>query len=299
MEKKITFIGGGVIGAGLAVNAAMHDFKVWIYDIRTVEEISPAVKDILSIFVTNEVCTAEQADSYFENISFTTDLKEAVEDAPFIQECIAERIELKQGMYRSIQEIAGDKPIIASTTSMLLPSDLQKDALYPERILVGHPYNPSYLLPLIEVCGGEKTSEESVQEAKAYYEEIGKKPIICHKEKFGLIANMVSWAALDAAKKAIVDGVCSVDEMDQALMYGPGLRMAITGQILTISMGVKGGLRAMGDKYGKSNPVDLILADGCDEELANRPAELGQDYESVAAFRDRLIIKILKEQKVM
>ena len=296
MNKKMTVVGGGIIGAGLAVNALMHDFDVCIYDIRPAEELEPGMRDIFSVFVNNELCSREQADAWLDKVRYTNDMKAALEGVGFVQECVSENPDVKHGVYRQIQEVVGDQAIIASSTSMLLPSELQKDAMYPECIMVGHPFNPSYLLPLVEICGSD---EAKVKEAVAYYTEMGKKPIVCHKEKFGLIANAVSLSAMKAAKDAILDGLCSVEEMDQALMYGPGLRMAVTGQILAISLGVKGGMRAMGAKYGKVNPEDLILADGVDEELAHRPEELGRDHESVAAFRDKMIVKILQEQGML
>lgn len=296
MNKKVTFVGVGIIGAGLAANALLGGLDVFLYDIADVRQ---NLKDVLDKLAKVGVCTPEEAIKAYERVTYTADLREAVRGAGFVQECIAENLEIKKEMYRQIQEVVGNQAVIASSTSMLLPTELQKDALYPECILVGHPYNPSYLLPLIEICGGEQTDRENIALAVEYYKVMGKKPIVCRKEKFGLIVNMVSWAAMDAAKKAILDGVCTVEEMDQAIMYGPGMRMAITGQILTMSLGVKGGMRAMGSKYGKANPEDLILADGLDEELANRPEELGQDNESIADFRDKVIAVILKEQKML
>lgn len=294
--EKLAFVGVGMIGAGLAVNAMLNGYEVALYDIQ---EVTGNITACLDALVDAQVCTREEADAAFARGTYTDNLAQAVTGAVFVQECVAERLELKQEMYRKIQEITGDRAVIASSTSMLLPTKLQEGALYPECIVVGHPYNPSYLLPLIEVCGGEQTSPDAVRRAVEIYTGMGKKPIVCRKEVFGLIVNMVSWAALDAAKKAILDGVCTVEEMDQALMYGPGLRMAVTGQILTISLGVKGGMRAMGGKYGEVHQEDLILADGLDEELAHRPEELGRDNDSVARFRDRMIADILRGQGLL
>lgn len=295
-KGKLAFVGVGMIGAGLAVNAMLQGFETALYDIQPVEE---NIRAALKALVDAGVCTQAQADQAYARGSYTDDLAQAVTGAQFVQECVAENLELKQQMYRRIQEITGNGAVIASSTSMLLPSKLQEGALYPECILVGHPYNPSYLLPLVEVCGGEQTSQANVDKAVSIYTDMGKMPLVCRKEAFGLIANMVSWAALDAAKKAILGGVCTVEDMDKALMFGPGLRMAVTGQVLTISLGVKGGMRAMGAKYGKVNEEDLILADGLDEELAHRPEALGRDNDSVAVFRDRIIARILQDQGVL
>ena len=296
MGKKLAFVGIGMIGAGLAVNAMLNGYETALYD---VVDATANVRDILDALVDIRVCTREEAGAAYARAHYTGDLREAVTGAEFVQECIAENLEVKQAMYRSIQEIAGDAPVIASSTSMLLPTKLQEGALYPERIVVGHPYNPSYLLPLVEICAGEQTSPAAVEAAKEIYTGMGKKPIVCRREVFGLIANMINWKLLEASKEAIFGGICTVEELDQALMYGPGLRLAVTGQILTTSLGVKGGLRAMGAKYGKENPDDLVLADGLDEELAHRTEKQGRNEAGVLKFRDQMIADILRGQGVL
>lgn len=101
--------------------------------------------------------------------------------------------------------------------------------------------HPSYLLPLIEVCGGRETSDEVIAKAIEIYKGMGKVPVHCKKEVPGFIVSRISWSAMDIAKEIVMDGVCSVEDMDKAIMYGPGMRMAITGQILTLSLGNQGG----------------------------------------------------------
>lgn len=296
MGKKIAFAGIGMIGAGLAVNAMLAGYETALYDIV---DASSNVDTILDILVENGVCTREEADAARKRSYYTNDLEEAVTGAEFVQECVAENLEIKKELYRKIQKIVGGGAVISSSTSMLLPTKLQEGALNPECIVVGHPYNPSYLLPLVEICGGEQTSQASIDKAVEIYTGMGKKPIVCRKETFGLIANMFSWSGFEAAKKAVVDGVCTVEEMDLAVMYGPGLRLAIAGPILNVSMGVKGGMHAMGNKYGEVNEVDKLLADGLDVELAHRAPEHGQDHESVLKFRDKMIVSILKAQDLL
>ncbi len=144
-------------------------------------------------------------------------------------------------------------------------------------------------------AGATSKAEVDEKKAKEIYESMGKVPVVCQKEINGFIVNRLSWAALDAAKESVADGVCSVEDMDKAIMYGPGLRMAVTGQILTISLGVQGGYREAAKKYGKEpDPVDLILADGVDEQIKNRAPEEGQTVEEVIRWRDKMFVKILK-----
>jgi len=298
--KKAAFVGTGLIGTGLAVNAVMHGYDVHMFYRRNLEALQDRVRASLQIFAENSVCSAEQAEAWFQSITFTMDLAEAVQGAVIIQESIAERLEMKQELYAQIQDICGDGPIIASSTSELFPSALSAGAKYPERIVVGHPYNPSHLLPVIEICGGETASAETVASAKAIYAEWGKVPVICLKETKGFIVNSVSWAATRVCREQVVNGVCTAEDMDKAIMYGPGLRMAVLGQILTMSLGVEGGFREMAAKYGLPfNPDNEILAQGVDEMLENRSPEQGNTPETAQAYRDKMILEILKLQNML
>lgn len=301
-KYNITFIGTGMIGGGLAVNAMLAGNNVTLYDVIEPEKIRENIQSIMDIMVQTGATDEKTAREAMDKALFTCDMKEAVMNADFVQECIPERVNLKQSTYRTIQEIAGDRPVIASSTSSLFPSILQEGALFPDRILVGHPYNPSYLLPLIEVCGGKETSREAVKDAMDVYEAMGKVPIECRKEVKGFIVNKVSWNAMATAKEIVDEGICSVEDMDKAIMYGPGMRMAVTGQLLTMSLGVDGGFREYEKKYsGKetASPSYLALADGIDEELARRPVEKGRTVKEVIEYRDKMFAEILKAQGML
>lgn len=297
MKKyKMVFCGTGMIGAGLAANAIIHDMDVTLYDVVTPEKIR---ENIIKIYRILEKAGAVSKNllEKFEHVKISTDLKEAVQNADFVQECVPEKIELKRSIYRTIQESAGEQCIICSSTSAIMPSILSEGALYPKSIIVGHPYNPSYLLPLIEVCGPQ-AEEQTLQKAVQIYEAIGKKAIICRKEIKGFIVNRLSWGAMNAAIESVVGGICSVEDMDNAIMYGPGMRMAVTGQLLTISLGIQGGFRERSAKYGhEPNPDDLIIAEGVDRQIANRPEEIGNTVETVEAWRDKMLAEILEIYK--
>lgn len=301
-KYHITFVGTGMIGGGLAVNAMLTGNEVVLYDVIEPEKVRENIQGIMDIMVRAGAVDEETAKKAMDKAVFTSDLAQAVKDADFVQECIPERVNLKQSTYRAIQEITGNHAVIASSTSSLFPSLLQEGTLYPDRILVGHPYNPSYLLPLIEVCGGKETSRDAVEKAMDVYSSMGKVPIECRKEVKGFIVNKVSWNALATAKEIVDEGICSVEDMDKAIMYGPGMRMAVTGQLLTMSLGVEGGFREYEKKYsGKetASPSYLALADGIDEALANRPEEKGRTVQSVIAYRDKIFAEILKAQGML
>lgn len=303
MEKKtykIAFVGVGMIGAGLAVNAMMNGYETMLYDIRDLEQIKKQIEKVMNIMVKAEAISKEDAEEALKLVGYTSNLEEAVAGADIVEECLPERLELKQSVYASIQEITGPDTIIASSTSALFPTKLQEGAKYPGSILVAHPYNPSYLIPLIEICGGEQTEEAKIERAMEIFGGMGKVPIRCRKEVEGFLVNRLSWACMAAAQEAVKDGLCSVEDIDKAIMFGPGMRMAVTGQLLTISLGVDGGFRALAEKYGKEpTPEDEMYACGVEEEIANRSPEMGNTVEGVCEFRDHMFAEILKLQKLL
>ncbi len=299
---KIAFVGTGMIGSGLAVNAALKGQNVVLYDVVDTDIVKNTVNKVLDILVEAGAIDRSRADEAFASMSFTQDLAEAVSNADFVQECVPEKIELKHNTYRSIQEICGQDVIIASSTSGMFPSKLSEGALYPEKIIVGHPYNPSYLLPLIEICGPH-ASQETLDKACEVYKAMGKEPVICKKEVTGFIVNSLSWGVMDDGIQKVLDGICEVEDVDKAIMYGPGLRMAITGQLLTMSMGVKGGFRAMAEKYGATaarRPEQIPrypeIEDGVEAEIADRTEAQGQNLDDIIKFRDKAFVEILKLQ---
>ncbi len=298
--SNVTFIGSGIIGAGLAVNAVMHGEDVTVWYRRNFEKLENSIKNILKIFSDNQVCSEEEAEAFFSKIRFTMDFEEAVKDADLIQESIAEKLEEKQEMYRKIQEICGSKVLIASSTSLLFPSALSNGALYPENIVVGHPYNPAYIMPVMEICGGESAIEETIQKVKKIYETWGKVPVICRKEVKGFIANEINQSSTRIARDEVVQGICTAEDMDKAIMFGPGLRMAVTGQLLTTSLGVEGGFRNLCAKYNLPPNSDYdLLGEQMDSAYAARSEEEGQTPEAAAAYRDHMIIEILKLKGLM
>ncbi len=302
MERfKVCIAGAGLIGSGLGVNALTHGFPVamWVFADWEIELCKKRVGEMLDTLEKNEAITAQEKADALSRVSYTTDLKEAVTGSGFIIEGGPENTEVKRKFYAQIEEYCEPDVVISSTTTAKLPSQLQEGAKHPERILVGHPYNPAYLLPLVEICGGKQTEEKYIQYAVKFFEEIGKVAPICRKEISGYIVNRVNWAVSDEAQKTVRDGVCTVEDMDKAIIYGPGLRFAITGQLLTLSLGVEGGFRKMEEKYGSPIQDAEKIAQGVDDEMAHRDPAIGNDPDSISAYRDSMIIKMLKLHGLM
>ena len=299
---KLAFLGPGIIGSGLAINAVMNGNEVTLYGRRPLEQTRVTLDQVFETFVDIGVMTREQAEEYFGKIRYTSDIADAVRGADLVQECLAENLDLKKSVYRTIQEACGDRqPVIASATSSKFPSILSEGALYSDHIICGHPYNPSYLLPLIEVCGPE-AAPEVIETAMQAYRAMGKVPILCKKEVKGFAVNRLSWNAMATAKEIVEEGICSVEDMDKAIMYGPGLRMAVTGQLLTMSLGVDGGFREYEKKYsGKETASEpyLALADGIDAALSHRSPEEGRTPEEVIRYRDRMIAVLLRAEGLL
>ena len=294
---KVAIIGGGIIGAGLGANAAMsgHDTFIYTKFPNENEGIDESLKHILSVFRENGILSQEDSDAAYARAIITNDIEEAVRDAELIQESVVEKLEIKRGMIAEIEQFCKDDAVIASTTSTLSATSIQDGAKHPERIMIGHPFNPAYLLPLVEVCMGEQTEQKYADKAVELYRSIGKEPIVCKLDLPGFIVNRISRAVLDDARQTVLSGACTAEDYDKALMFGPGMRMAVTGQLLTIDLGTQGGLRNNAIKYNRPyKPGELEVADSVDEEIVNRPESIGNNRDDISKWRDHMLIEMLK-----
>ena len=174
---------------------------------------------------------------------FTSDVEDCVRGADFVQEQAPEREALKQDLLARIDAAVPADRVISSSTSGFTPSSLQSRMAHPERLVIGHPFNPPHLIPLVEVVGGAKTEPAAVDWAIAYYEHVGKKTIRLLKEIPGHLANRLQTALWREAVHCIAEGIATVEDTDKAIAYGPGLRWAIMGPTLTFSLaGGEGGM---------------------------------------------------------
>lgn len=310
--KVAASIGAGVIGCSWALKFAMAGLDVWAQN-RTEESGNLArerVRDSLASLVKNGVYDEAQAAAIAGRIHYTTSIEEAVRNAQFIQESSAEHYEVKWELVRAIEAAAAPDAIVASSTSGLLVSEIAKDAAHPERFCGGHPYNPPHLIPLVEITKGERTSDDVVSCAKEFYARVGMEPVVLQKEALGFICNRLQMALYREVANLVLSGVCTVEDADKAVTFGPGIRWGIMGPSLVFELGGgKGGVSGLMSHLNDS--ISLWLADmadwkrfppefaqvaqeGVNAELAARPAEIGNTPEGLAEYRDHMIIEILK-----
>ncbi|MBT6638066.1 MAG: carnitine 3-dehydrogenase, partial [Candidatus Marinimicrobia bacterium] len=185
--KKVALIGGGVIGGGWAARFLLNGIDVNVFDPsetteRTLHEMLANAKGAYSKLTMAPLLKPGK-------LVFFDSLEKAVQEVEFVQESAPERLELKRSIINQIDQYAPESALICSSTSGLKPSALQAEMQHPERFMVGHPFNPVYLLPLVEICGGGKTSQEAKQNAAEFYREVGMKPLILRKEIDAFIAD--------------------------------------------------------------------------------------------------------------
>lgn len=312
---KIACIGSGLIGVGWTVNFVVKGYSVNLYDINTqqLENAAKRIKCNLEFLVEKEVLNQADADAAASRISYYTDLAEALKDVQFVQEAGPERYDVKHAILAEVEKHVSTEVVFASSTSGLLVSEIAKLAQHPERCLGAHPYNPVHLIPLVEISKSEKTNAESVQTAYELYQQIGKEPIVLQKEALGFIANRLQVALYREAVDLVVRGVCTLEEVDKAALFGPGLRFGILGPNLIFQLG--GGVHGIKGILSHIGPsVELWWADmadwkrfpecwkdlaqeGVNQEMANRAREFGNTNEEIGRFRDDMLVEMLKLHK--
>jgi carnitine 3-dehydrogenase len=247
--RTAALLGGGVIGGGWAARLLLAGVDVRLY--VPVEGPERGVRK-----------TLERARRAWRRLTMaplppegvltvTGSIDEAVADVDLVQECAPEREDLKRELLSAASHAAPAQAIIASSTSGLLPSRLGAQMDGPERFLVAHPFNPVYLLPLVELCGGPKTSPETVERAASIYRSLGMRPLVVRREIDGFIADRLLEALWREALWLVADDAATVAEVDDAITYGAGLRWAAMGSFLTYRLaGGEGGMRHFLEQFG-------------------------------------------------
>jgi 3-hydroxyacyl-CoA dehydrogenase len=299
--RRIAVVGTGVIGASWAAEYLARGFDVVATDPAPNAEsnlrklIDEAWKDLTSIGLSKGASR--------DRLSFTTNMKEALSQADLVQENAPERPDFKIKLYAEMEEFAPVDILFASSSSGITPSVIQSQCKHPERVVIGHPFNPPHIIPLVEVVGGSKTSPDAVQQAISFYASIGKKPIHLKKELPGHVANRFQAALYREMLYLIEQGVLSVEDTDAAVCYGPGLRWGVMGQSLQWHLGGGAGgikhfmdhlmppLEGMMKALGTPNITPELkqkVINGVMREAAGRPVDqLAQD-------ENRVLIGLLK-----
>ena len=233
--RRIAIVGTGVIGASWAAQYLARGFDVVATDPAPNAEanLRKYVDDAWKVLTRIGLSPGASRD----RLSFTTDMKAALSNADFVQENGPERPDFKIKLYTDMDAVTPVDSLIASSSSSLTMSVIQSQCAHPERCVIGHPFNPPHVIPLVEVVGGAKTSPEAVQRAMAFYTSIGKKAIHLRKEVPGHVANRLQSALYREVLYLIEQGVLSVADADDAVSWGPGLRWGVMGPSLQFHLG--------------------------------------------------------------
>lgn len=297
--SRVAMIGAGTIGCSWAAYFLSRGLAV------SASDPAPGADDRLRRFIDaawpalETLGLPDGADP--TRLSFDPDPARATEGADFVQESGPDRVEVKQELLARIGAASGLDVIIASSSSNLMPSQIQVRCPHPGRVVLGHPFNPPHLIPLVEVCGGEQTTAQTIDRAMSFYRAIGKYPIRLNKEMPGHVSNRLQAAIWREAAYLVEQGVVNVADVDAAVAQGPGIRWALMGPALTHHLGGgQGGLRHLWANFGpailwphlgvqQDSPALLDrLADGVEQEAA------GRSLEEWARWRDGKLVGILK-----
>jgi len=280
-------VGGGVIGAGWAARLLLNGVNVALFD------PDPEIERKMALVLAN--ARAAQAQllpkaAIAEGVlRFAVSVEDAVAGADFIQESLPEREDLKQRVLAQIDAAARSEVIIASSTSGLLPTQLQANMAHPGRLVVGHPFNPVYLLPLVEICGGEATEAEAKSRAAELYTAIGMHPLHVRKEIDGFIADRLLEAVWREALWLVNDGIATTTEIDDAIRYGAGLRWSFMGTFLVYRMaGGEAGMRHFLSQFGPALklPWTKLVAPELTDELTDLIASQSDDQAAGVSIRE-------------
>jgi 3-hydroxyacyl-CoA dehydrogenase len=232
---RIAIVGTGVIGASWAAQYLARGFDVVATD------PAPNAQANLRKYIDEAwgqlTAIGLSPGAARDRLTFNPDMKAALARADFVQENGPERPEFKIKLFTDMDDATPADSLIASSSSGITPSVMQAKCKHPERVLIGHPFNPPHIIPLVEIVGGSETSPEVIQRAMAFYTSIGKKPIQLRKELPGHVANRLQAALYREMLYLIEQGVLSVEDMDIAVSYGPGLRWGVMGQSLQWHLG--------------------------------------------------------------
>ncbi|MBD8616090.1 L-carnitine dehydrogenase [Pseudomonas putida] len=298
-------LGSGVIGSGWVARALAHGLDVVAWD------PAPGAEAALRQRIANAwpalVKQGLAAGAAQSRLRFVATIEDCVRDADFIQESAPERLELKLELHARISAAAKPDALIGSSTSGLLPSEFYEGATHPERCVVGHPFNPVYLLPLVEVVGGRHTAPEAIQAAISVYENLGMRPLHVRKEVPGFIADRLLEALWREALHLVNDGVATTGEIDDAIRFGAGLRWSFMGTFLTYTLaGGDAGMRHFMNQFGPALklpwtylPAPELTDTLIDDVVAGTSAQLGEhSIGALERYRDDCLLAVLDAVRV-
>ena len=290
--RSVACVGGGTIGSGWAAFFLSRGLEVVMSDPGPgAEARARAVIDAAWPSLV-ELGLAPGADR--SRFRFVGSIAEAVSGADFVQESAPEREDLKIEIFAEMDEHAGADVILSSSSSAFLPSHLQSKCKHPERVVIGHPFAPSYLMPLVEVVGGDATAREALDWSCAFYDGLGKRAVLLKKEIEGYIANRFQMVVSEEATRLVEAGICTWEDVDLSITEGPGLRWPFFGPLGTNHLaGGQGGLRHSIDMWGwgGTDASREEALDSIDERFGHVP------MADLERWRDDNLVRLLKGRR--
>lgn len=309
--NKVACIGAGTIGASWASYFLWKGISTRVQDINdtALDKARSLIERNIQFLLDKGLMSPQELNEAKKRATYVTSIADAVCDVQFIQESAFENYEVKHTVLREIDEV-NPTAVFASSTSGLLISEIQKYSKYPGRCITAHPFNPPHLVPLVELVLGTQTDQTTFQLAYDFYKAIGKMPIKVNKEVPGHIANRIAMALWRECIDLVMNGVCSVEDVDLACCYGPGLRYAIMGpHLIYLLGGGEKGVRGVIDHIGPSIEMwwdDMatwkrfpegcrdVLENGVKAEIERRKPEEGRTSAEIAVWRDEKLVEMLK-----
>jgi len=301
--QTAAIIGTGVIGASWATAFLARGMDVVAADPASGAE--QALRGTVAAQWTAMQQIGLSPGASLERLRFAASPEDAVAEVDFVQENGPERLDVKRDLFRRLDEAAPTSSLLATSTSTITISEFQDACTrHPERVVLGHPFNPPHLIPLVEVGGGKLTSEDAIERALAFYRAIGKHPIRLRREIKGHVANRLQAALWQEAFHLVSSGVASVADVDAAIAHGPGLRWSLLGPFLNLHLsGGEGGIGGLFDKplWQATEGMwrDLgslsVNADLGNRVMAGVTDEIGaRDLAELVRQRDEALVKLLK-----
>ena len=302
--NKVAVIGTGVIGAGWIIRCLAHNKTVYAFDKdiklkkNLILEIKRAWPFAKKLFNKNKL--------NLQNFHFFTSIEQALNNADFIQECATENYSLKTKLMNIIGKYAKKNAIISSSSSGLLPTRIYSKCKNPERTMIGHPFNPVYMCPGVEVVPGKKTSKKYLNKANKFYKSISMNPIMVKKELPGYLSDRLQEALWREGLHIINEGYATTEELDRAIEDGPGMRWSLMGTFLTFHLaGGKAGMKHMLEQFGPALklPWTKLKAPKLSKKLSSRviagtkKQAKGKSVTMISNIRDQYLVELQKLRK--
>ena len=298
---KIAIIGTGVIGSGWTLRLLAKKKEIYVFEPSIkqkkflLDEIKRTTKSLKNFYKISTVST--------KKLYFKKTIRDAVKDVDLIQENVPENEKIKKKIVKEISKWSKPNAIIASSSSGLLPSRIQSACKNPARFIIAHPFNPVYLLPLVEIVKGEKTKLDFLKKSEIFYRSLGMVPLILKKEVEGYLSDRLQESMWRESLHIINENIASTDDLDKAIIHGPGLRWSLMGTFLTFHLaGGKMGMGHMLNQFGPSLklPWTKLKAPKLTKKLSNRiikgtkKQSKGKSIKELTTIRDNFLIDLLK-----